>query len=75
MTFVCFQEFSLEGSQSMTCHDGRWSSVLPVCKGNAVEQLPSDEIVLHFKQLVCLFVCLFTFCKQFVLYLSSKITS
>lgn len=34
VTFVCFQEFSLAGSQSTTCHDGRWSSVVPVCKGD-----------------------------------------
>ncbi|XP_078348081.1 sushi, von Willebrand factor type A, EGF and pentraxin domain-containing protein 1-like isoform X8 [Oculina patagonica] len=34
VTFVCFQEFSLVGSQSMTCHDGRWSSLVPVCKAS-----------------------------------------
>ena len=34
VTFVCLKDFNLLGSQSMTCHDGKWSSVVPVCKGN-----------------------------------------
>jgi len=33
VAFFCLQDFSLLGSQSMACHDGKWSSVLPVCKG------------------------------------------
>jgi len=36
VTFLCLQDFSLVGSQSMTCHDGKWSTVLPVCKGNTL---------------------------------------
>ena len=33
VTFVCPPQYSLEGSHSMTCHDGKWTSTLPVCKG------------------------------------------
>ena len=33
VTFVCPPQYSLEGSHSMTCHDGKWTSILPVCKG------------------------------------------
>ena len=33
VTFMCLSKYSLMGSRSMTCHDGKWSSVLPVCKG------------------------------------------
>ncbi|XP_073244344.1 sushi, von Willebrand factor type A, EGF and pentraxin domain-containing protein 1-like isoform X3 [Porites lutea] len=34
VTFVCPPQYSLEGSHSMTCHDGKWTSTLPVCKAS-----------------------------------------
>ncbi|XP_044180207.1 sushi, von Willebrand factor type A, EGF and pentraxin domain-containing protein 1-like isoform X4 [Acropora millepora] len=32
VTFLCLPKYSLSGSATMTCRDGKWSSALPVCK-------------------------------------------
>ena len=41
VTFLCLPKYSLLGSSTMTCHDGKWSSVLPVCKGIIVYKFSS----------------------------------
>ncbi|PFX33865.1 CUB and sushi domain-containing protein 3 [Stylophora pistillata] len=37
VTFVCLKDFTRLGIQSMTCHDGKWSSIIPVCKAVCVD--------------------------------------
>ncbi|XP_068695178.1 sushi, von Willebrand factor type A, EGF and pentraxin domain-containing protein 1-like isoform X1 [Montipora foliosa] len=34
VTFVCLPKYSLIGRATMTCHDGKWSSLLPICKAS-----------------------------------------
>lgn len=47
VTFVCLKDFNLIGSQSMTCHDGKWSSVVPVCKASCKDPGSPNNGVRH----------------------------
>ena len=44
MTFTCRPGFTLNGTSSITCNDGRWNGNVPVCKGKRDMSGP----ILHF---------------------------
>ncbi|XP_022793899.1 sushi, von Willebrand factor type A, EGF and pentraxin domain-containing protein 1-like, partial [Stylophora pistillata] len=47
VTFGCLKDFTRLGSQSMTCHDGKWSSVVPVCKASCKDPGTPKNGVRH----------------------------
>ncbi|CAH3175599.1 unnamed protein product [Porites lobata] len=47
VTFVCPAQYSLEGSHSMTCHEGKWTSTLPVCKASCKDPGRPQNGVRH----------------------------
>ncbi|CAH3021429.1 unnamed protein product, partial [Porites evermanni] len=47
VTFVCPAQYSLEGSHSMTCHEGKWTSTLPVCKASCKDPGRPQNGVQH----------------------------
>ncbi|KAM7451141.1 hypothetical protein ABFA07_001207 [Porites harrisoni] len=47
VTFVCPAQYSLEGSHSMTCQEGKWTSTLPVCKASCKDPGRPQNGVRH----------------------------